>query len=251
MNQVDVAIIGGGNMGAALLGGMLVSGEFEATSLAVVEQLPARRDELVEMFPDVTVVSDVPPCTGAVIAVKPQGVADAVRDAVSAGARRIVSIAAGVTLASLDTAAGPGVAVVRAMPNTPALVGRGAAAIAGGATASDDDLAWAEAILGSVGIVERLDESLLDAFTGVAGSGPAYIFLFAEALIDAAVARANSRLPDYARVRRWALAAEPFTFTNGSLTANGRLRRGQILREHAQTLDWLYREPATAEEFCT
>lgn len=193
MNQVDVAIIGGGNMGAALLGGMLVSGEFEATSLAVVEQLPARRDELVEMFPDVTVVSDVPPCTGAVIAVKPQGVADAVRDAVSAGARRIVSIAAGVTLASLDTAAGPGVAVVRAMPNTPALVGRGAAAIAGGATASDDDLAWAEAILGSVGIVERLDESLLDAFTGVAGSGPAYIFLFAEALIDAAVAEGFER----------------------------------------------------------
>jgi long-subunit acyl-CoA synthetase (AMP-forming) len=67
-------------------------------------------------------------------------------------------------------------------------------------------------------------------------------------LIDAAVARANSRLPDYARVRRWALAAEPFTFTNGSLTANGRLRRGHILREHAQTLDWLYREPATTLE---
>jgi len=78
--------------------------------------------------------------------------------------------------------------VVRAMPNTPALVGLGAAAIAGGATASDDDLAWAEAILGSVGIVERLDEASLDPFTGVAGSGPAYVFLFAEALTEAAVA---------------------------------------------------------------
>ncbi len=68
--------------------------------------------------------------------------------------------------------------------------------------------------------------------------------------IDAAVARANSRLPDYARVRRWALAAEPFTFANGSLTANGRLRRGHILREHEQTLEGLYRETSTQKEIC-
>ena len=92
----------------------------------------------------------------------------------------------------------------------------------------------------AVDVFTRTDRS---PSTSSSGTGPS--------LIDAAVARANSRLPDYARVRRWALAAEPFTFTNGSLTANGRLRRGQILREHAQTLDWLYREPATAEEFCT
>jgi long-subunit acyl-CoA synthetase (AMP-forming) len=66
--------------------------------------------------------------------------------------------------------------------------------------------------------------------------------------INAAVARANSRLPDYARIRRWALAAEPFTFANGSLTANGRLRRVHILREHEQALVWLYREPNTQKE---
>ena len=174
-------------MGAALLGGMLASGEFEATSLAVVEQLPARRDELVEMFPDVTVVSDVPPCTGAVIAVKPQGVADAVRDAVSAGARRIVSIAAGVTLASLDTAAGPGVAVVRAMPNTPALIGQGASAMAGGKNCSAENVAWAKKILLGVGTVVEVEEDLLDAVTGLSGSGPAYVFLLAEALIAAGV----------------------------------------------------------------
>lgn len=188
MNEIDVAMIGGGNMGAALLGGMLASGEYDAASLAVVEQLEARRAQLVELFPGVEVAAVAPPCAAAVIAVKPDGVADAVRGAVAAGARRILSIAAGVTLAALDAAAGPGVAVVRAMPNTPALVGLGAAAIAGGATASDDDLAWAEGILGSVGIVERLDEASLDAFTGVAGSGPAYVFLFAEALTEAAVA---------------------------------------------------------------
>ena len=188
MNEVGVAMIGGGNMGAALLGGMLASGEYDAASLAVVEKLEARREQLAELFPGVEVAAETPTCAAAVIAVKPDGVADAVRAAVAAGARRILSIAAGVTLAALDGAAGPGVAVVRAMPNTPALVGLGAAAIAGGSTASDDDLAWAEAILGSVGIVERLDEASLDAFTGVAGSGPAYVFLFAEALTDAAVA---------------------------------------------------------------
>ncbi len=180
-------------MGAALLGGMIASGAFEPSTLAVVEQLAPRRAQLVEMFPGVEVRAGVPPCAAAVIAVKPDDVAEAVREAVAAGAERVLSIAAGVTIATLEAASGPNVAVVRAMPNTPALVGRGAAAIAGGTTTTDGDLVWAESILGSVGIVERLEESLLDAFTGVAGSGPAYVFLFAEALIDAAVAEGIDR----------------------------------------------------------
>ena len=74
------------------------------------------------------------------------------------------------------------------MPNTPALVGQGASAIAGGTSAGEDDLAWAERILGAVGIVERVGEHHLDAVTALTGSGPAYLFLVAEALIDAGVA---------------------------------------------------------------
>jgi pyrroline-5-carboxylate reductase len=73
------------------------------------------------------------------------------------------------------------------MPNTPALVGAGAAAVAGGTHATDDDLAWAEAVLGAVGTVVRVPEAQLDAVTGLSGSGPAYVFLVAEALIDAGV----------------------------------------------------------------
>jgi pyrroline-5-carboxylate reductase len=73
------------------------------------------------------------------------------------------------------------------MPNTPALVGAGAAAIAPGRAAGEEDLAWAEGILSAVGVVERVDESLLDAVTGLSGSGPAYVFLVAEALVDAGV----------------------------------------------------------------
>ena len=185
--SIDVVMIGGGNMGAALLGGMIDSGRFAADSLAVVERLDERRDVLTEMFPGVLVAPDIPDAAAAVIAVKPDDVPDAVRAAVAGGATRILSIAAGVTLATLDAAAGDGIAVVRAMPNTPALVGKGASAIAGGAGADRADLDWADDVLGSVGIVERLDEALLDAFTGVAGSGPAYVFLLAEALTAAAV----------------------------------------------------------------
>ncbi|MFT4656087.1 MAG: pyrroline-5-carboxylate reductase [Candidatus Aldehydirespiratoraceae bacterium] len=185
--SIDVVMIGGGNMGAALLGGMISSEVFDPSSLAVVERLDARRVELAQLFPRVSVLEEVPACAAAVIAVKPDGVSDAVALAVAGGARRVLSIAAGVTIAALEAVAGPNVAVIRAMPNTPALVGKGVAAISGGASTNEGDLVWAAQILGSVGIVERLEEPLLDVFTGVAGSGPAYLFLLAEALIDAAV----------------------------------------------------------------
>ncbi len=181
-------------MGAALLGGMIESGAFSPGTLAVVEVLDARREQLVDMFPGVAVVDTIPPCHSAVLAVKPPGVPDATAAAVAAGATRILSIAAGVNIATIEVAAGADVAVVRCMPNTPALVGKGTSAIAGGNAATDDDLAWAESVLGAVGIVDRLPEAQLDAFTGVAGSGPAYIFLIAEALTDAAVAEGIERL---------------------------------------------------------
>ncbi len=184
----QLAIIGGGNMGAALAGGMLESGSFAADDLAIVEVVEQRRDQLAEMFADVSIESAVPPCAAAVLAVKPPGVPEAASAAVAAGATRLLSIAAGVRLATLEVAAGDRVAVVRAMPNTPALVGLGASAIVAGSNAGPDDVAWAREILLSVGIVDELPESMLDAFTGVAGSGPAYVFLVAEALGDAAVA---------------------------------------------------------------
>jgi pyrroline-5-carboxylate reductase len=187
--QVELAIIGGGNMGAALLGGLLDSGAFDATALAVVEVADARRDQLASLFPGVRVVGAVPRCSGAVIAVKPADTpAAAAAAAERGGAARVLSIAAGVRLATIEAATGPAVAVVRAMPNTPALVRLGACAISAGDHATRQDVAWARSILEAVGTVDEVDEAALDAFTGVAGSGPAYVFLVAEALIDAAVA---------------------------------------------------------------
>lgn len=181
-----LAIVGGGNMGAALLGGLLAAEWATAAELAVVEVSAPRRAQLVEQFPGVAVLAEVSACEAALIAVKPGDVETATAAAVAAGATRILSIAAGVSIARLESAAGAA-AVVRSMPNTPALVGQGAAAIAGGSRATEDDLAWAEAILGAVGTVVRVPEYQLDAVTGLAGSGPAYVFMMAEALIDAGV----------------------------------------------------------------
>jgi len=187
-----LAIVGGGNMGEALLGGLIKAGWARSEQLAVVEVLADRRDVLTERFPGVHVSAAIPACGAALIAVKPGDAARATEAAVAAGARRVLSIAAGVTLSVLDAAAA-GAAVVRAMPNTPALVGAGSSAICAGASAGDDDLVWASRILSSVGTVVRLPESQLDAFTGLIGSGPAYVYLMAEALIDAGVLVGLSR----------------------------------------------------------
>ena len=202
----ELVIVGGGRMGEALLGGLLAAGR-DPSALAVVEPVAGRRDELAKRFADVAVSAEPVAARGAVIAVKPGDVPAATEAAVGAGARRVLSIAAGVTIARLEAAAGEGVAVVRAMPNTPALIGAGAAAIAGGTAATDDDLAWAETILGAVGTVVRVPEASLDAVTGLSGSGPAYVFLVAEALMDAGVLAGLPRPTAEALVRQTLLGA--------------------------------------------
>ncbi len=203
MVSVRLVLVGGGNMGAALLRGLIERGWAAAGDLAVVEVDGARREELANRFPGVAVVStlDGISADGAVLAVKPHDVADAMSALARSGVRRVVSVAAGVTTATIEQAAAavptagvhPPVAVVRAMPNTPALVGQGAAAIAPGAHATDADLDWAEAILAAVGTVVRVPEKQLDAVTGLSGSGPAYVFLVAEALIEGGVLMGLSR----------------------------------------------------------
>ena len=173
-------------MGEALVGGLLRAGGYSLDSLRVVEPIAERRKQLELVFPGIE-VSDAPvEADGTVIAVKPGDVPAACRASAAAGTSRFLSIAAGVTLATLEEHV-DGAPVVRAMPNTPALVGLGASAIAPGKDAGDADLDWAESLLSAVGLVVRVKESLLDAVTGLSGSGPAYVFLVAEALIDAGV----------------------------------------------------------------
>ncbi|MGI8982994.1 MAG: pyrroline-5-carboxylate reductase [Acidimicrobiales bacterium] len=184
-----LAVLGGGRMGEALVAGLLSSGWAQAAELVVVEPVAARREELAARHPGLGLAAELGAgAEGAVVAVKPGDVEAACRALADAGVGRVLSIAAGVTLARLEAWLGAGAAVVRAMPNTPALVGAGAAAIAAGSAAGEADLAWAEGILSAVGVVERVPETLLDAVTGLSGSGPAYVFLVAEALIEAGVA---------------------------------------------------------------
>jgi pyrroline-5-carboxylate reductase len=195
MAMPQLQVIGGGKMGEALLAGLTGAGWAGPDELRVVEKLAARADELRARFPGMAVEGETAPAAGHVVAVKPGDVesacamiaAHADDSAGDGGPAPVLSIAAGVTIARLEAALPPGTPVVRAMPNTPSLVGAGAAAIAAGHAAGEKDLAWAEQILGAVGTVARVDEPLLDAVTGLSGSGPAYVFLVIESMIEAGV----------------------------------------------------------------
>jgi pyrroline-5-carboxylate reductase len=180
-------LVGGGNMGSALLNGLLAGGWAPVGELAVSDPDPAQRERLVAAHPGLTVVDAPVAADGAVLAVKPEVAEGVCRTLAAAGIRRVLSIVAGLPAARLEAALGDGVVVVRAMPNTPALVGAGVAALSGGDLAGSADLDWAEGILATVGTVVRLPERQLDAVTGLSGSGPAYVFLVAEALIEAGV----------------------------------------------------------------
>lgn len=185
--MAKLVVVGGGKMGEALVAGLLASGWAQAADVAVVEKLAPRRAELAAAHPGLRVTDEIVAGDGVIVAVKPGDVEAACRAIAGTGGGRLLSIAAGVRLSALEAWIGDGRAVVRAMPNTPALVGAGAAAIAPGSAATDDDMAWAEEVLGAVGAVVRVPESLLDAVTGLSGSGPAYVFLVAEAMIEAGV----------------------------------------------------------------
>lgn len=205
-------------MGEALIAGLL-DGGIDIEALSVAEADPDRRRSLEAQFPELRVVPSaawaLPEADVAVVAVKPGDVASVLNGALEAlGSETLVlSIAAGITIAALEAAA-PGRPVVRAMPNTPAVVRKGAAAISGGRHASDQHLALAERILGAVGTVVRVPEYQLDAVTGLSGSGPAYVFLVAEALIEAGVLAGLSRETSTALVTQTLLGS-------ATLLANG------------------------------
>jgi pyrroline-5-carboxylate reductase len=198
--------LGGGRMADALLGGLLASGRVRVDDVVIVEIDPARRDQLAADRPGVRVVAEPVRAVDVIVATKPADVTHALVDAADAGLRRVLSIAAGVTTSALEATVGP-VPVLRAMPNTPALVGMGAAALCSGRHAGPADEDWAEAVLAAVGTVTRVPEHLMDAVTGLSGSGPAYVFLVAEALTDAGVLAGLPRPAADALVRQTLLGA--------------------------------------------
>ncbi|MBX3273232.1 MAG: pyrroline-5-carboxylate reductase [Sandaracinaceae bacterium] len=191
MTERRIAFIGAGNMAGALIKGLLHAGAAAPEAIWAVDVRPERLRELSEEH-GVRVGAKVgEACAWAdvvVLSVKPQ-VFDKVLPEVAAdvGDALVVSIAAGVPIEAIEARLPEGTRVIRTMPNTPALVDAGATAIAPGRHAREEDIYLAKRLFDSVGITVILEEGLLDAVTGLSGSGPAYIFLIIEALSDAGV----------------------------------------------------------------
>jgi pyrroline-5-carboxylate reductase len=193
-----IGFIGAGNMAEALIRGLVRGGHVPATRIAASAPRRERLDELKAAY-GIDVTSDnreIAKRSGLIVlSIKPQIMDKVLReigDQVAPGTL-VVSIAAGVDTETIEAAVAEGVRVIRAMPNTPALVGAGATAISPGNHAGEADLAAAKALFDAVGITVQLDETHLDAVTGLSGSGPAYIFLILEALADAGVKVGLSR----------------------------------------------------------
>ena len=186
-----IAFIGGGNMAEAIIRGLLR--EDVGVGICVAEINPKRRDDLIERFPNVRVVGDAAEAAewGEVIilAIKPQqaeGAFDLIERAVTPQ-KLVISIMAGIPTSKIEANLKPGCRVIRAMPNTPGLIGAGATAVCSGRKTSADDLDLARQIFALIGVAVSVDEKLMDAVTGLSGSGPAYVFTFIEALSDAGV----------------------------------------------------------------
>ncbi|MBX7159895.1 MAG: pyrroline-5-carboxylate reductase [Acidimicrobiia bacterium] len=195
-----LAVIGGGAMGSAMLGGLLTAEVVAPAAVTVAETHPGRAADVAEAMGVATTPSAAEAVAAAdvvLLAVKPQVYADVCEQMAPAlrDDALVVSIVAGVASAAIETQLPlrKGRRVVRMMPNTAALVGASVTAVAPGAFATEADLEVAERIASSVGVCVRADESQLDIVTGVSGSGPAYVFLVAEALTDGAVAMGLSR----------------------------------------------------------
>jgi pyrroline-5-carboxylate reductase len=192
-DKLTIGFLGAGKMAAALAKGVLRAGLVKAPQIRASDPLEAARSAFAGQTGAKATDSNAAVVRFArvlVLAVKPGNVAGLlaeIQPAVTPG-HLLISIAAGIPIAKLEGALGQGARVIRVMPNTPALVGASAAAYALGKSATAADAALAQRIFSAVGLAFELKESLLDAVTGLSGSGPAYVYLMIEALSDGGVA---------------------------------------------------------------
>jgi pyrroline-5-carboxylate reductase len=195
--EKTIGFIGGGNMAEAIIKGLLAGGT-SCTHICVAEPLPQRRDYLEKTY-GITTTDDNTEAAAfgqvVILAVKPQVSMKALQalPVEAAAGKLLVSIMAGVPTKAIEAALNQGVRVVRVMPNTPALVLAAASAVAPGANATSDDVALALELFNLLGTACSVEEKLLDAVTGLSGSGPAYVYTFIEALADAGVKNGLAR----------------------------------------------------------
>ena len=194
-----IAILGTGNIGGALLGGLLKAKLADPDDITATALSDEHLADLAERF-GVRTSSDNPRSVESaeivLLCVKPvtlPQVLEEIREIAAQRPRLYISVAAGIQIRSIEQRLGPLAAVIRAMPNIPALVDAAATAIAFGQHTKDEHGALAEQVFGAVGTVCRVQESLMDAVTGLSGSGPAYIYMVIEALTDGGVKMGLSR----------------------------------------------------------
>lgn len=195
-----IAILGGGVMGETLLGALLRAGH-SSGQLVVAEKIDERAEQL-RRDHGVEVTDPTSATEGAdvvLVVVKPQDVVPVLTEVAPAiGSEAVVvSLAAGITTATIESVVGAQTAVVRAMPNTPAVIGQGMFGISAGTSVTDEHLRLVRELLESGGVVAIVDESQQDAVTAVSGSGPAYVFYLAEAMIAGGIEAGLD--PDIAR----------------------------------------------------
>jgi len=186
MSFSKVGLVGTGIIGEALIEVLLRSG-LSKESLFIAEKREERRDEIVTKF-GVSEINDYSSLDAVLLAVKPQdfiSTLGSISESLSSS-RLIVSFAAGIKVKSIEEKLGKGSRVIRVMPNTPMVMGRGMSAISLGSAATSDDQEWVSGFLSKAGEVIVVDESLQDAVTATSGSGPAYYFAFTEAVVGAA-----------------------------------------------------------------
>ena len=199
LDDETVAVIGAGNIGRSLIGGMIRSDLIDPGRVIATRRTASALEAMADEFGGLRTTTDnvaaVREATTVLLTIKPQSRAEVVteiRDHLSRTAL-VISVLAGITTERLQVAFGQDQPVVRAMPNTPALVDEGATAITPGTYAGDEHLRVARVIFEAVGQVVETREALMDAVTGLSGSGPAYVYMFIEALTDAGVKQGLSR----------------------------------------------------------
>lgn len=222
-----IGLIGAGNMGSAILHGMIDAGYVKATQLVVCDASKKRIEQLADELPSVTFCDNcadlVEQCDMVILAVKPYILGDVLKEIKPAlnTPKCLISIAAGWTVAMLESSLeGTEACYLRVMPNTPALVGEGMTALCSETTFSEDDFAFAKGIFDAVGRTVVLPERLFDGVIAISGSSPAYVYMFIEAMADAGVKEGLPRATAYEMAAQSVLGSALMVLQSGEHPAS-------------------------------
>lgn len=194
LGMFDLQIIGCGKMGRAILEGVLATGAVSESRVSVIEPDLGIRKALRDDWPNLALLDNPAESEITVIATKPNLVKEVCFELAKASGGLVISIAAGITLEAIETSVlASSLRVVRAMPNTPGQIGKGITAISCGSNVLEQDLSTASSLLAALGEVVEVPEYQLDAVTALSGSGPAYLFIYFEAMVDSGIELGLSR----------------------------------------------------------